>query len=69
MPANNGFLRRKSRREEALVRRMKDVEGYSHMPFEELVSGVKVSKKIDRAKEDVERIKHNLTLPKRGRTW
>lgn len=62
MPSNNGYFRRKLRKEEALARRLKDVQRY-------IEDGDNGQSKLRKAEKDVANLKHNIAMPKRGRSW
>lgn len=62
MPANNGYFRRKTRKEGALERRTADVAKY-------LADGDNGQSKLRKAEQEIVALKHNIQMPKRGRSW
>jgi hypothetical protein len=58
MPANNGYFQRKGRKEDALKRRLADIEAYQ--------GDAEKASKLKIAETDVVNLNHNISLSKRG---
>lgn len=58
MPANNGYFRRKGRKEDALKRRLVNIEAYQGQ--DDKITKLKI------AEADVVNLNHNISLSKRG---
>lgn len=59
MPANNGYFRRKGRKEDALKRRLTNIEAYQ--------GDENVTTKLKIAEAEVVNLRHNISLSQRGR--
>lgn len=63
MPVNNGYFRRKGRKEDALKRRLANIEAYQGNENGEF----EMTAKLKIAEADVVNLRHNISLSQRGR--